>query len=217
MARTVGTSLNYHTTRRHIPDNNTFLTYFNWCYTREVLCSWRHVGNSTVINNPLARLSDWSSYALLLCNRILPSSLCFLIQTSNRNIYRLSIFVELKFALQKFLFPDSEQHSKYVLTIDTYRNKMLALICITMKIQRMSVDTGLLLQHKWPSCSAVGWGTMLQAETSRVGFLMRSLDFSIGLILSVDPLREMSTRNLSGGNGRPTRKANLTAICEPTV
>jgi hypothetical protein len=35
---------------------------------------------------------------------------------------------------------------------------------------------------------------------------------------STQPLTEMSTRNLPGGNGRPARKAdNLTAICEPTV
>jgi hypothetical protein len=33
---------------------------------------------------------------------------------------------------------------------------------------------------------------------------------------STHPLTEMSTRNLSGGKGRPARKAdNLTAICEP--
>jgi hypothetical protein len=35
---------------------------------------------------------------------------------------------------------------------------------------------------------------------------------------STQPLTEMSTRNLSGGKGRPERKAdNLTAICEPIV
>jgi hypothetical protein len=33
---------------------------------------------------------------------------------------------------------------------------------------------------------------------------------------STEPLIEMSTRNLLGGNGRPARKHdNLTAICEP--
>jgi hypothetical protein len=33
---------------------------------------------------------------------------------------------------------------------------------------------------------------------------------------STQPLTEMSTRNISGGEGRPARKAdNLTAICEP--
>jgi hypothetical protein len=33
---------------------------------------------------------------------------------------------------------------------------------------------------------------------------------------STQPLIEMSTRNLSGGKGRPERKADkLTAICEP--
>jgi hypothetical protein len=32
------------------------------------------------------------------------------------------------------------------------------------------------------------------------------------------PLTEMSTRNIPGGNGRPARKAdNLTAICEPII
>jgi hypothetical protein len=35
---------------------------------------------------------------------------------------------------------------------------------------------------------------------------------------SIQPLIEMSTRNLPGGKGRPARKAdNLTAICEATV
>jgi hypothetical protein len=35
---------------------------------------------------------------------------------------------------------------------------------------------------------------------------------------STQPLKEMSTRNLAGGKGRPARKAeNLTAICESIV
>jgi hypothetical protein len=56
----------------------------------------------------------------------------------------------------------------------------------------------------------------------RVGFSMRSLDFSIDLTLpamgSTQPLTEMSTRNLPGGKGRPARKTdNLTAICGPIV
>jgi hypothetical protein len=35
---------------------------------------------------------------------------------------------------------------------------------------------------------------------------------------STQPLIEMSTRNVHGGEGRPVRKAdNLTAICEPIV
>jgi hypothetical protein len=55
---------------------------------------------------------------------------------------------------------------------------------------------------------------------------MRSLDFSIDLILraelwlrgSSQHLTEMSTRNLPLGKGRPPHEAdNLTAICEPTV
>jgi hypothetical protein len=72
----------------------------------------------------------------------------------------------------------------------------------------------------------VGLGTLLHAGRSRVIFPMRSLDFSIDLILpaalmalgSIQPLTEMSTRNLPGGKGRPARGAeNLTATCQPTV
>jgi hypothetical protein len=62
---------------------------------------------------------------------------------------------------------------------------------------------------------------MLQAGRLRVRIPMRSLDFSIDLILpaalgSTQPLTEMSTRNLSGGKGQPARGAdNLTTISEP--
>jgi hypothetical protein len=70
---------------------------------------------------------------------------------------------------------------------------------------------------------ARGWGTMLQAGRSLVQFAMRLLDFfnlpnpsSRTMALgSTQPLTEMSTRNLPGGNGRPAD--NLTAICEPIV
>jgi hypothetical protein len=34
---------------------------------------------------------------------------------------------------------------------------------------------------------------------------------------SAQPLTEMSTRNLTGGKGRPARKADLTDIYEPIV
>jgi hypothetical protein len=37
-------------------------------------------------------------------------------------------------------------------------------------------------------------------------------------LASIQPLTEMSIRNLPRGKGRPARKAlNLTAICEPIV
>jgi hypothetical protein len=63
---------------------------------------------------------------------------------------------------------------------------------------------------------------MLQAGRSRIRFPMKSLDFSVNLILPavlwpwgrLGLLTEMSTRYLSGGKGRPARKA---AICEPTL
>jgi hypothetical protein len=35
---------------------------------------------------------------------------------------------------------------------------------------------------------------------------------------STEPVEEVTTRDISGGKGRPARKAdNLTAICEPIV
>jgi hypothetical protein len=62
---------------------------------------------------------------------------------------------------------------------------------------------------------------MLQVGGSRVGFSIRSLDFSVNLILpaalwvwgSTLPLTEMNTRNLLGGKGRPAREA----ICQQIV
>jgi hypothetical protein len=86
-----------------------------------------------------------------------------------------------------------------------------------------------LHEHKciWGECSSVLiWGTMLQVGRSRVRVPVRSLDFSIDLILpstlrtwgSTEPLTQMSTGNLPGGKGRPAHKAdNLTAVTEPII
>jgi hypothetical protein len=71
----------------------------------------------------------------------------------------------------------------------------------------------------------VGWGTTLQAGSSRdqipdeVDFFNlpnpSSRTMSLG---STQPLTEMSTRNIPRGAGRPARKADdLTAVCEPIV
>jgi hypothetical protein len=49
-------------------------------------------------------------------------------------------------------------------------------------------------------------------------FNLPNLSSSTMALGSTHPLREMSIRNLPGGNGRPARKAdNLTAICGPIV
>jgi hypothetical protein len=64
---------------------------------------------------------------------------------------------------------------------------------------------------------------MLQAGRSRVQFPMRSLDFSnpssrIMALGSTQPLTEVSTMNLPGGKGPPTRKVDsLNAMCESIV
>jgi hypothetical protein len=66
---------------------------------------------------------------------------------------------------------------------------------------------------------------MLQAGWSRIRFPVRSLDFSIGLILpaalmalgSTQPLTEMSIRNLPGGDGlttSPPSVSRLSRKCE---
>jgi hypothetical protein len=64
---------------------------------------------------------------------------------------------------------------------------------------------------------------MLQAGRSRVRFSMRSLDFSVGLILPAalwptHPPTETSTTNHPEGKGLPALKADdITAIHEPIV
>jgi hypothetical protein len=96
---------------------------------------------------------------------------------------------------------------------------------------KMSVDFLRTIRRYVPTLEAgargsvVGWGTTLQAGRSRIRFPTRWLDFTIHfnpssrtmVLNSTQPLTEISTRNLLGGKGRPTRKADLTAICEPTV
>jgi hypothetical protein len=66
---------------------------------------------------------------------------------------------------------------------------------------------------------------MLQAGSSRVRVPMRCFFFNLPnpssramALVSIQPITEMTTRNLPGGKVRPACKAgNLTAICEPIV
>jgi hypothetical protein len=74
--------------------------------------------------------------------------------------------------------------------------------------------------------SVVGLGIVVHGGRSRVRFPMRSLDFSVDLILSgalwpwgsTQSLIEVSTRHLPRGKRRPACKADsLIPISEPTV
>jgi hypothetical protein len=69
--------------------------------------------------------------------------------------------------------------------------------------------------------NVVGSGTMLQAGRSLpMGWIFFNLPNPSSRTValgSTQPLTEMSTRNLPEGKGRPARKADLTAICEPIV
>jgi hypothetical protein len=65
---------------------------------------------------------------------------------------------------------------------------------------------------------------MFQVRRSRVRVPKRWIFFNLPnpssrpmALGSTQPLTEMSTRKLPEGKGRPARKADLTAICEPTV
>jgi hypothetical protein len=80
--------------------------------------------------------------------------------------------------------------------------------------------------HLWGACgSVVGWCTLLHIGSSRVRFPMRSLDFSIDLSFQphygpgVDSAfdRNEYQEYSRGGKGRPARKADFNAICEPIV
>jgi hypothetical protein len=84
----------------------------------------------------------------------------------------------------------------------------------------------LLYEYHLGACSSiVAWGTMLQAGRSWVRFPMPS-NSSVELIFpatliglgSIQPLTEISTRNLAGGKRWPACNAdNFPPICEPIM
>jgi hypothetical protein len=76
-----------------------------------------------------------------------------------------------------------------------------------------------------PQKQSTGWGTMLQAGMSRVRCLIRSLDFSIDVIVPATlwPSGRLSFKQkwvsgiFLGCKGRAARKTDLIAICESIV
>jgi hypothetical protein len=66
--------------------------------------------------------------------------------------------------------------------------------------------------------SVVGWGTMLDAERSRVQVPMRSLDFFNWPNFSSRTMAQEYPWNVLGGKGRPARRAdNLATIYESII
>jgi hypothetical protein len=94
---------------------------------------------------------------------------------------------------------------------------------ISQKMERFETtaycNNNCSLRYIWRTGgSIVDWGATLQAGRSRVQFPMKPFNISMAIALgSTQPLTEMGTRNLPGGNARPEHKADLTAICEPIV
>jgi hypothetical protein len=66
------------------------------------------------------------------------------------------------------------------LSVSSYSSKHFVSNVVSNIIQ---LDSGKYKATEGPRCSIVGWGTMLQAGRSRVRIPMRSLDFSIDLLL----------------------------------
>jgi hypothetical protein len=74
-------------------------------------------------------------------------------------------------------------------------------------------------QRSWLRLYATSWKDTGSTPDEVIGFFSWPNPSSRTMTLaSTQPLTEMSTRNFSGGKGRPARKAdNLTSICEPIV
>jgi hypothetical protein len=93
------------------------------------------------------------------------------------------------------------------------------------KLWRTSTDLLYILSSggtRWRSCLrhyATSRKVAISIPDKVIGFFSwPSPSRHIMALVSTQPLTEMSTRNLPGGQGRPARKAdNLTAICEPTL
>jgi hypothetical protein len=170
------------------------------------------------------------------CKRKSPCILCcvHMIQVDVSVIHYSSVFPDLEINIQQNLSCKVISHPSWSRNFLHLMEPKGSRLPLDPKLSQM--DPFHILNHyffrsyaeifRGPCSSVDGWGNMLQAGRLRVWFPLKSMNFSIDLILPgcimalglTQPLTEMSTRNLPGGKQWLAHEPdNLTAICEPTV
>jgi hypothetical protein len=114
--------------------------------------------------------------------------------------------------------------SFYAVIMRQWRHRYVIITRLLHSITPLRGERGNYTHLNTKEClghAVIGWGTMLQTGMSRVRFPINLFFFNLPNISSrtmvlglAQSLREISTRNLPGGKGRPVCKAHkLSAIC----